>query len=69
MYTISDLKACYNRHLPNIGCVMLESVGVNCNIAKLFQKVLSIMQHHFTTDYRISNETYGDKLYSLEGTD
>ena len=28
MHNISDLEACYDRQLPNIGCLVEESVGV-----------------------------------------
>ena len=68
IHTISDLQACYNRQLPNIGCVVLESVGVNRNATRLLQKVLPIMQHHVATDYGISDEYYGDKMNKLGGT-
>ena len=36
MHNISDLKACYDRQLPNVGCMVQESVGVAREAAMLF---------------------------------
>ena len=68
MHTISDLKACYDRQLPNIGCMVQEAVGVNRHAAKLIQNILPIMQHHVATDYGISTESYGSEVNKLGGT-
>jgi len=68
IHTISDLKACYDRQLPNIGCMVQESVGVQRNFAKLMQTVLPIMKHHVATDFGISSTSYGDKMNQLGGT-
>jgi len=68
MHNISDLKACYDRQLPNIGCLVEESVGVDRNAAKMFAKVLPIMQHHVCTDFGISENAYGSRIESLGGT-
>ena len=40
MHTIFYLKACYNRQLLNIGCIVKEVVGVKYEVAKLLQRVL-----------------------------
>ena len=58
IHTISDLKACYDRKLPNIGCMVQEAVGVNWAAAKIFQTVLPVMKHYVATDYGISTESY-----------
>ena len=39
MHNLSDLEACYNQQLPNIGCLVQESVGVERELAKLFAKI------------------------------
>jgi len=67
IHTISDLKACYDRQLPNIGCMVQESVGVKRNFAKLMQTVLPIIKHYMSTDFGISSNSYGDKLNPLGG--
>ena len=69
MYNISDLEAYYNRQLPNIGCLVEESVGVEKEPAMLFAKILPVMEHHICTSYRISKDLYGSKTYKLGGTD
>jgi len=68
IHTISDLKACYDRQLPNIGCMVQESVGVRRDFAVLIQKVLPVMKHYVATDFGISSISYGDKLNTLGGT-
>ena len=68
MHTISDLKACYDRQLPNIGCMVQEAVGVEREPAKLFAKILPIMEHHICTSFGISKTFYGSKTYKLGGT-
>ena len=39
MHNISDLEACYDRQLPNIGCLVEESVGVEREPSMLFAKI------------------------------
>jgi len=68
IHTISDLKACYDRQLPNIGSMVQESVGVRRDFAVLLQKVLPIMKHYVATDFGISPISYGNKLDPLGGT-
>ena len=68
IHNISDLKACYDRQLPNIGCMVQEAVGVNREASKVFAKVLPIMQHHVCTDFGISKNFYGSKVEKLGGT-
>ena len=58
MHNISDLEACYNRKLPNIRCLVEESVGIEREAAKLFAKILLVMQYHICTSYGISKNSY-----------
>ena len=68
IHNISDLKACYDRQLPNIGGIVQESVGVARNPILMFQKVLPIMKHYVCTDFGISTDYYGNKSDRLGGT-
>ena len=67
MHNISDLEACYDRQLPNIGCLIEESVGVEREPALLFAKILPVMEHHICTSFGISKEFYGSKEFKLGG--
>ena len=49
MHNISDLEAFYDRQLPNIGCMVEESVGFEREPANLFAKLLPVMNHHICT--------------------
>ena len=49
MHDVSDLEACYDLQLRNIGCMVEESVGVERELAKLFAKMLPVMNHHMCT--------------------
>ena len=68
MHTISNLKACYDRQLPNIECLAEESAGVERKPAKLFAKLLPIMNHFVCTSFGISDEHYGSNEFKLGGT-
>ena len=68
IHNISNLKACYDRKLLNIGGMVQESVGVERNAILLFQKVLPIMKHHVCTDFGISTKYYGHQGEKLGGT-
>ena len=35
LHNISNLKACYDRQLPNLGCIVQEAVEVNYKAAKV----------------------------------
>ena len=65
IHTISDLKACYDRQLLNIGCIVEEAIGVEHEPAKLFAKILPVMQHYICTSFGISKEYYGSITYKL----
>ena len=68
LHNISDLKACYDRQLPNLGCLVQESVGVEREATKVFAKVLPIMEYYVCTDFGISKSTYGNSISKLGGT-
>ena len=68
IHNISDLKACYDRQLPNLGYLVEEAVGVNREASKVFAKILPIMNYHICTDYGVSEKYYGGKLEKLGGT-
>ena len=40
IYLTSDLEACCDRQLPNIGGIVAESVGVNRNMMNILSKML-----------------------------
>ena len=46
MHNISDLEACYDCQLPNIGCLVQELVGVRREASKLFALVLQGITKH-----------------------
>ena len=68
LHNISDLKACYDRQLPNLGCMIQEAVGVNREASKVFAEVLPIMTHHVCTDFGISKIIYRSKREKMGGT-
>ena len=63
------MKACYDRQLPNIGCLVEESVGVEREPAKLFARLLPVMNHFICTSFGISSDYYGSDTFKLEGTE
>ena len=54
VYNISDLKACYDRQLLNIGCIVQEAVRVDRQVVKVFAKILPIMKYYICIDFGIS---------------
>ena len=69
MHTISDLKVCYDRQLPNIRYLIEESVGVEREPAKLFVRLLPIMNHFICTSFGISSDYYRSDTFKLGGTE
>ena len=69
LYNISDLKACYDRQLPNLGYLVQESVGADREASKVFAKVLPIMNHYMCTDFGIIKLPYGSIREKLGGTE
>ena len=68
MCNTSDLKACCDIQLPNVGSVVQEAVGVERKLAQMFTKVLPIMNHHVYTSFGISKKTHGSKYETLGST-
>ena len=66
-HNISDLKACYDRQLPNLGCMIEEAVGINREASKIFAEVLPIMNHYVCTDFGISKTAYRNNREKLGG--
>lgn len=65
---LSDLEAYYDRQLLRIGGIVEEALGIERQLMMLFEKILPIMQHHMSTSYRISAESYGGSDNKLYGT-
>ena len=54
IHNISNFKACYDRELFNLECIVQEAVGVKREVMKIIQQVILIIQHHFFIDFGIS---------------
>ena len=67
-HVTSDLEACYDRQLPNIGGIVEESIGVNREAIKLITKVLPRCKHFIGTTYGVGKESYGEMNELLGGT-
>ena len=67
MYVISNLKACCDRQLPSLGCLVEESVGVEREPAKLFAKILLVVNYITHASYRISTQKIGSETFKLVG--
>ena len=65
---MSDLEACYDRKLPNIGGIVEESVGVNIESIKLITKLLPMCKHFIRTTYGVSKYSYSGMNELLGGT-
>lgn len=59
IYTFSNLEACYNLQLPNYGGMIQESICIYCDLCILFLKLIPRFQHHLSTGYGISENSYG----------
>ena len=54
MHNISDLKAYYDRQLPNAGCLVQKAMGVTREVVKVFTKVLPIIEYHVCANHKVS---------------
>ena len=68
IYTITDLQACYDRQLAEIGSIVEESAGRDRAAVKLMSKVIPNWRHYIRTGYGISKSYYGGELDPLAGT-
>ena len=60
IHNLTNLKACYNRQLPNIASIIEESTGIEWNPIKLFIKVISWFKRYVYTSFGISSDFYGE---------
>ena len=65
---MSELEACYDRKLPNIGGIVEESIGVNREAIKLITKVLPRWKNFIASTHGVSKESYDGGNESLGGT-
>ena len=56
--TMSDLEACYDRQLLNIGGTLEESAWVNKEEIIIFTKVLISFEHHTGKYHGVGEEIY-----------
>ena len=68
VHTLSELEACYDRHLPNIGYMVEEAVGVERKPAVIFSEVVPRFNHQLCTSYGVSNIIYGGDKDILGGS-
>jgi len=68
VHNITDLEACYDRQLANIGSIVKESVSINRKIAQLIAKVIPVFKHYVCTSYGISIHFYSGQFDLLAGT-
>ena len=45
IHVITNLEACYDRQLANIGGIVEEVVGVNRNVIRTITKALLVLKH------------------------
>lgn len=68
MHMLSNCEVCFDRQLPNIGCMVKEAVGIERKLCVLFSKLLPTFEHHSCTRNKRSKYHYrGSKMY-LGGT-
>ena len=65
---MTDLKACYDRQLVEVGGIPEESVGRDRAAIKLITKVIPNWNHYVSVACGISEKSYGGKDNKLAGT-
>ena len=68
IYVMTDLEACYNRQLVNIGGIVEEAVGVNRNMIRTITKALLILKYYICTGFGISAQSYRSKEDPIGGS-
>ena len=58
-HSISDLEACCDRNLPNVGGIVEESIWENREAMNVITKLLPRVEHHIETGNGLSEETHG----------
>ena len=56
---MTDLKACYDRQLANIGSIVQESVGVERKLMQLIAKVIPVFEYYVYVRFGVSKQFYG----------
>ena len=64
----SDLEACCDIKLPNIGVIVIKSIGLNREVIKLITKILPRCDHFIGTTFGASKNIYDVWNESLGGT-
>ena len=67
VHTLTDLKSCCDRQLPNIGSIVKELVGQNRKEMQLHTKIMPNFQHYVITGCGVSDNYYGGQT-PLAGT-
>ena len=65
---MTELEACYDRQLPNIGSVTQESTEVERKIMQLLIKVIPCFEHYICTSYDTSKVFCSRLAELLAGT-
>ena len=65
---MTDLKACYDRQLAEVGGILEESVGRDRAAIKLITKVIPNWNHYVSAAHGISEKSYGGEDNKLVGT-
>ena len=68
VHVISDLEACYDKHLLNIDSIAEESLGVERKSVKLVTKTIAAFEHYLCTSFGISSVSCGGTENKLGGT-
>ena len=58
IHNMTDLEACFDRQLANVGSILEEPIGIERAVIKLIAKVLLIFERHICMSYRISSRYY-----------
>ena len=64
---MSDLEACYDMQLPNVGGIVEESVGENRQVAYVIAKMSPIMDHHVGAGHDTSTNYLGSPRNLMGG--
>ena len=68
IHFVDDRRACYDRQLPAIGLLAEQSFGMDKREANLLCHVLQNFEHHLSTAFGVSSQSYGGKSDILGGT-
>ena len=66
-FAMSDIEACFDRQLPNIGGIVEESIGANRDEIEFTTKVLPQCEKFIGTTHVVSKESHGEENELLWG--